>query len=69
MAPSNGQMLGWRESAALGPDLRHLPDLLYGLHTEFLADEAGAWLAGIVALAWLLDHFLALPLAVPRPGQ
>jgi len=64
--PYDGRMLGWRESGVLKLDRQHVPDLLYGLHTEFLAGEAGAWLAGIVALAWLLDHFLALPLAIPR---
>lgn len=64
--PYSGRLLGWRESGALVFDRHHMPDLIYGLHTEFLAGEAGAWLAGIVALAWLLDHFLALPLAVPR---
>ncbi len=67
--PYSGALLGWRESGALVLDRQHLPDLIYGLHTEFLAGEAGAWLAGIIALAWLLDHFLALPLAIPRLGH
>lgn len=64
--PYSGRVLGWRESGALSLDRRHIPDLLYGLHTDLLAGEAGAWLVGLVALAWMLDHALALPLAFPR---
>jgi uncharacterized iron-regulated membrane protein len=64
--PYSGRILGWRDSEALALDRRHIPDLLYGLHTELLAGEIGAWIAGLVALAWLIDHALALPLAFPR---
>lgn len=64
--PYTGRVLGWRDSEAVSLDRRHLLDLLYGLHTELLAGEVGAWLAGLVAIAWLIDHALAAPLAFPR---
>lgn len=64
--PYSGSILGWRDSERISLDRKHVPDLLYGLHTELLAGETGAWIAGLVALAWLLDHALAVPLAFPR---
>lgn len=64
--PVNGTVAGWRESGALQFDRQHFPDLLYGLHTELLADEIGATIVGIIGLLWMLDHFLSLPLAFPN---
>lgn len=64
--PASGAVVGTRESGALQFDRQHLPDLVYGLHTELLAHEIGATIIGIIGLLWLLDHFLSLPLAIPR---
>lgn len=64
--PASGTVAGWRESGALQFDRHHFPDLLYGLHTELLADEIGATIVGIIGLLWMLDHFLSLPLAFPN---
>lgn len=64
--PVSGTVAGWRESGALQFDRHHFPDLLYGLHTELLADEIGATIVGIIGLLWMLDHFLSLPLAFPN---
>lgn len=63
--PVTAGVLGWREAGALSLHRHHLPDLVYGLHTDLLAGEIGVWLVGIVGILWLVDHFLALPLAFP----
>jgi len=64
--PGTGDLAGWRESGALSLHRHHLPDLLYGLHTDLLIGETGVLLIGLISLAWLLDHFFSLPLALPR---
>lgn len=67
--PASGEILGWRESGALVFDRRHLPDILYALHTELLLHDVGIVLVGFLGIAWLIDHLLALPLAIPRMRQ
>lgn len=64
--PGSGAIAGWRESGALRLHRHNLPDLLYGLHTDILAGEPGVILVGLVGLAWLVDHLIALSLAFPR---
>ena len=64
--PATAQFAGWRESGAIIFHRHYLPDLLYGLHTDLLVGEIGIIFVGLLAVAWLLDHFLALPLAFPR---
>lgn len=64
--PASGAILGWRESGAMLLDRKHLPDLLYGLHTDLLLGGWGVLIVGFIGLAWLIDHFLSLPLALPR---
>lgn len=63
--PRNGRTLGWRESGKLALDRRHIMDILYGLHVDLLAGEWMTWFFGLVSLAWLIDHLIALWLAVP----
>lgn len=58
-------ILGWRESGALSLDRRHLMDAIYGLHVDLLLGETAAWLLGLLALLWLLDHLAALALSFP----
>ena len=63
--PRDGRTLGWRESGKLALDRRHIMDILYGLHVDLLAGEWMTWFFGLVSLAWLIDHLIALWLAVP----
>ncbi|HTU12726.1 MAG TPA: PepSY-associated TM helix domain-containing protein [Allosphingosinicella sp.] len=64
--PRDGAVLGWRESGRVALDRRHLMDVLYGLHVDLLAGPWMTWFFGLVSLAWLLDHLIALWLALPR---
>lgn len=64
--PATADLAGWRESGAISLHRHYLPDLLYGLHTDLLIGEIGLVFVGLISLAWLLDHFLTLPLAFPR---
>ena len=64
--PGTARFAGWRESGALSLHRHYLPDLLYGLHTDLLVGEIGIIFVGLLSLAWLIDHFLSLPLAFPR---
>ncbi|GGD45937.1 PepSY domain-containing protein [Erythrobacter arachoides] len=64
--PGTGAFAGWRESGKVSLHRHQIPDLLYGLHTDLLMGEAGMIFVGLVSLAWLIDHFLSLPLAFPR---
>lgn len=63
--PRDGRTLGWRESGKLALDRQHIMDILYGLHVDLLAGEWMTWFFGLVSLAWLIDHLIALWLAVP----
>jgi uncharacterized iron-regulated membrane protein len=63
--PRDGRVLGWRESGKVSLDRRHLMDVLYGLHVDLLAGAWMTWFFGLVSLAWLIDHAIALWLAVP----
>ena len=64
--PITAELAGWRESGAISLHRHHLPDLLYGLHTDLMAGEIGVIFVGLIALVWLLAHALSLPLAFPR---
>lgn len=66
VAPGTGEVAGWRESGAISLHRHYLPDLLYGLHTDLLLGEIGVLIVGVVAIAWLFDHLVSLPLAFPR---
>ena len=39
--PASAQFAGWRKSGAISLHRHHLPDLLYGLHTDLLVGEIG----------------------------
>jgi len=64
--PATGELAGWRSSEAHGLNRENLIDTLYALHVDLLAGEVGVYIVGFVGIAWLIDHFLALPLAIPR---
>lgn len=64
--PQSGEVVGWRQSGVLSLDRRYLPDLLYGLHVDLLVAPWVTAVFGFISLLWLIDHVLALPLAVPK---
>lgn len=62
-------VLGWRQMGVLALDRRHLMDTIYGLHVELLLGEMAAWLLGLLALLWMLDHLAALLLSFPNRAR
>lgn len=64
--PRDSSVLGWRDSERISLNRRQLMDTLYAFHTELLLHETGVWLIGLLSLLWLMDHFAALTLAIPR---
>lgn len=64
--PADASLLGWRKLEHVSLHPRHLMDTLYVIHTELLLHETGVWLIGLLSLLWLLDHFAAIGLAMPR---
>lgn len=64
--PQSGELVGWRQSGVWSLDRRHLPDLLYGLHVDLLVAPWVTAVFGFISLLWLIDHLLALALAVPK---
>lgn len=62
-------VLGWRESGVLALDRRHLMDAIYGLHVDLLLGETAAWLLGLLAVLWLLDHVAAAALSFPSRAR
>lgn len=67
--PNTGRVLGWRVSGELTFDRRHAMDIVYGLHVDLLAGAWMTWFFGLVSLAWLIDHAIALWLALPRGAK
>ncbi|MHA3842206.1 PepSY-associated TM helix domain-containing protein [Sphingomonas aestuarii] len=67
--PRDGTVLGWRVSGELTLDRRHAMDIVYGLHVDLLAGAWMTWFFGLVSLAWLIDHAIALWLALPRGAK
>jgi uncharacterized iron-regulated membrane protein len=64
--PRDGRVLGWREPGRIELDRRHAMDVIYALHIDLLAGEWMTLFFGLVSLAWLVDHMIALRLALPR---
>lgn len=67
--PRDGRVLGWREPGRIALGRRHLMDVVYGLHIDLLAGQWVTWFFGFVSLTWLVDHVIALRLAVPKRGK
>jgi uncharacterized iron-regulated membrane protein len=42
---------------------------IYQLHMTLVAGDAGAWILGLVALAWTLDCFAGFYLTLPGPSD
>lgn len=64
--PQTGTIVGWRRSGVWSLDRRYLPDLLYGLHVDLLVAPWVTTVFGFISLLWLIDHGLALALALPK---
>jgi len=64
--PWTGQELGRRLDGDLSQGRINLVPFLYRLHMNLALGEAGAWVLGIVALAWTIDCFLGFYLTLPR---
>lgn len=64
--PYDGRVLGGRKTDALRVDRIHLMPFLYRLHHSLhLPERWGAWLMGLVALAWMLDCLVGFYLTLP----
>ena len=62
--PRTGMLLGSRVYGAAVLDRAHIMGFVYRLHTELHGGATLAWLLGVLALLWLIDHGVALPLAL-----
>ena len=58
-----GTVLGSRAQDENGLGRRAIVATVYRLHAEFLGGAALAWVLGLVALLWTIDHFVALGIA------
>ena len=63
--PWTGRELGHRKNAELSQGLINLMPFIYKLHMNLVLGEWGAWLLGVVAVAWTLDCFYAVYLTFP----
>lgn len=63
--PWSGQELGHRRNGDLSQGKINLIPFVYELHQSLALGETGAWVLGIVALAWTLDCFYAFYLTCP----
>lgn len=66
--PASGEILGARNWGALRLDRAHLVPFVYELHHRLHLGAWGAGLLGGVAIVWVLDCFVGLYLAWPRPA-
>jgi uncharacterized iron-regulated membrane protein len=67
--PAAGTLLGSRVFGRWQFDRAHLMPFIYRLHYELHGGATVRWLLGVVALLWLCDHFLAVPLALRSAKQ
>lgn len=63
--PYSGRILGERTWGELGSEPRHVVPMVYRLHTTLFAGEAGKWITGSVATAWIAMLVMGLVLALP----
>jgi len=63
--PWTGRELGHRKNAELSQGLINLMPFIYKLHMNLALGEWGAWVLGIVAIAWTIDCFYAFYLTFP----
>jgi uncharacterized iron-regulated membrane protein len=63
--PWSGRILGERTWGELGTGARHVVPLVYRFHTTLFAGEAGKWITGGIAAAWIAMLAIGLVLALP----
>lgn len=67
--PRDGSVLGWRQTEVLSFDRRHLMDTLYALHMDLMLGPVVAWVLGLMALFWIIDHVIAAALSFPARAK
>lgn len=63
----DGKPVGVR-AVAPGLGRRHLVEAIFQFHYTLLAGDAGRWLMGLMALAWLISNLVGLYLTLPLKG-
>ncbi|HEY7885893.1 MAG TPA: PepSY-associated TM helix domain-containing protein [Cellvibrionaceae bacterium] len=58
--PYTANIIGERRAGELRLDRRHVMNVIYELHIDFLLGQTVFWLLGLVAFLWLIDHFISL---------
>ncbi|HEV7343534.1 MAG TPA: PepSY-associated TM helix domain-containing protein [Sphingopyxis sp.] len=64
--PYSGQILGQRIFGEAGLDRRRVMQFLYQLHMDLSLGPWGYWFFGLVALLWMIDHFVSIMLSFPK---
>jgi uncharacterized iron-regulated membrane protein len=63
--PATGAVLDRGRWAAIGDSWRQIVDFIYELHFNLSLGSFGAWLLGILAVAWTIDCFVGAYLTLP----
>lgn len=67
--PYTAEVLGDRVFGAIVFDRKHIMDLLYQFHIDLLLGDTMIWFLGVIALLWLLDHFVSVILSFPKMSK
>lgn len=64
-----GAELGRMEWGGLPTTAAAIMPFVYSLHYELAMGTVGAWILGLIALAWTIDCFVGFYLTLPPPGH
>ncbi|ATQ67201.1 MULTISPECIES: PepSY-associated TM helix domain-containing protein [Methylosinus] len=64
-----GEELGRLKWGGLPTTAAAIMPFVYSLHYELAMGTVGAWILGLIALAWTIDCFVGFYLTLPPPGQ
>ena len=64
--PYSGKLLGERTWGEFGTTRAHWVPMVYRLHMSLFLGQAGQWITGLVAVAWMVTLMIGMVLAVPR---
>jgi uncharacterized iron-regulated membrane protein len=67
--PATAEVLGDRDYSAIDLSRRGITNFLYTFHHTLHLGETVAWLLGLVALLWLIDHVASVVLAFPTAAR
>lgn len=67
--PATARVLAARDYNAIDLSRRGITNTLYKFHSTLQLGEWAAWLLGVVALLWVLDHIPGVILAFPNPAR